>query len=564
MKMTITMKILMILIVGIVVMSLIFVFISRASFEALEEGTESVVNELLEEDIQNKNQTNSEFFKNYGENLARYLALISAPAIWNFEMENVDNFANDLKQLPNIKYVIVYDDSGNIQNGEKPDGITDVVTYTSDVEFEDSYLGQVEIGLDKAYLDSLEAQSVSTKESLISSFTTESAKITNQRVNLMLITTVGVAVALIAVTGIFIYLMTKPIRKVREIVDDLAQGEGDLTVRLNIKSNDEVGRLAASLNQFLDKQTDLVKDIMTISDKIDENSSQLSDIVGDENTLAQEVVEKIAEIESETQNISSSLEEMTASVQEVAANAQTVSRSSKDITDTAESSKDYVVESTQAATQIEVKMEAVTGQMINTADSVEKLVKNLLNIEAILDSINAIAEQTNLLALNAAIEAARAGEAGKGFSVVADEIRKLAEESKGATEQVAKILKDISGQSKEVKEKTESVNDSVKEASTLSVNVREKLGNLLEQIENMVVVSEEGFTLSNQQKESTDEISQAVEASNMSTQTLVEKQQTIVELIRELKTGINTVEDSGKQMKNSAQTLNTQINRFKV
>jgi len=563
---TITMKIIAILIIGVAVISAGFLFLSSRSFDAVESNIIGMTDELLEEDIDNKNKKDAAFLKSYGENLAKYLSIISAPALWNFETDLVNSFASSLLQLPHIEYAIIYGENGDPQAGEKPDNVNmdDILQYEQEIHHEDNFLGSVEIGMDRSYLESMEAESRETKETLLNTFSDKSKEITSSRFRMMIYVTLIGSGALVVIAGFFIYLMTRPLRKVRRIVEDLSKGRGDLTVRLDIRSNDEVGRLSGSLNQFLETQNAMVCDIKQVSVAIDENANQLASIVKDENELALEIVEKVDEIESESQNISSSLEQVTASVEEVAANSKTVSNSSQEITKTAENSKAYVQESSEAATKIEQKMGSVTEQMNNTATSVEKLVDNLMNIESILESINAIAEQTNLLALNAAIEAARAGEAGKGFSVVADEIRKLAEESKGATDKVANILKEISGQSNEVREKTEDVNVSVKEASDISINVRNRLEELMEQIDNMVEVSNEGYNLSNLQKASTDEISQAVEASNVSTQSLVEKQQTIVELINKLKTGIDTVEESGEKMQRSAKSLSSKVNQFKI
>src|SRR6056297_293684 len=116
---TITMKIIAILIIGVAVISAGFLFLSSRSFDAVENNIIGMTDELLEEDIDNKNKKDAAFLKSYGENLAKYLSIISAPALWNFETDLVNSFASSLLQLPHIEYAIIYAENGDPQAGEK-------------------------------------------------------------------------------------------------------------------------------------------------------------------------------------------------------------------------------------------------------------------------------------------------------------------------------------------------------------------------------------------------------------------------------------------------------------
>ncbi len=380
-------------------------------------------------------------------------------------------------------------------------------------------------------------------------------------VNIIIIMTVILA-AVCTLIYFVIRSITIPILKNVNFAKEISSGE--LNHVLEVQRNDEIGNLSGSLNTIVKNLSGIVKNIMLISDSVKNNSLELSSTVHEENQLAEIVVKKISEIEKESLNISNSFENVSGNVLKVALSAKDLTKASEEISVSAEKSKKFVSESNEAAAAIEQNMEKVSLEMDLTARGVEGLVDNINNVEKILVSINAIAEQTNLLALNAAIEAARAGESGKGFTVVAEEIRKLAEDSKESTREVEKILKEIFANSEEVKGKTITVSEKVKQATYMSVNVRDKLNELFLQIENMVRVSHKGFDFSKQQKKLTDEISEEIEISSKSTQYLVEKQHEISNLIGKFKKGIDKVENTGNTMLNSSETLNNSIKQFKI
>ncbi len=200
-----------------------------------------------------------------------------------------------------------------------------------------------------------------------------------------------------------------------KMVDELARGGGDLTVRFSSSGEDEVGLLSAKFNSFLESLANIVKRLIentkrlfTISGELFNDVSRSTEVVSEFTEKAEYISISSAEILSAMNNISTSLEELTKAIREISEKAQVSSQ--------------MVKETSQA--------------VFETKELAEKLKSASFEIEDVVNLINSIAEQTNLLALNASIEAARAGEAGKGFAVVANEVKELARQTQSATQEI--------------------------------------------------------------------------------------------------------------------------------
>jgi methyl-accepting chemotaxis protein len=246
----------------------------------------------------------------------------------------------------------------------------------------------------------------------------------------LIISCLVVGIILAVVLGLIIAnSITKPVNKVVEMIKDIAQGEGDLTKRLEIASKDEVGELASWFNTFIDKLHDIISQVAA-------NTEQLASAANEISSSAEQLSAGAKEQTNQSSQVSAAIEEMTATIVE----------SSKNTNEAAEKAKGAALKSQEGSRLAEDTsrgMDEIVNSTSITAKNVEGLAEKATAIGEIIKVIDDIADQTNLLALNAAIEAARAGEQGRGFAVVADEVRKLAERTTKATKEVAETIKGI-------------------------------------------------------------------------------------------------------------------------
>ncbi len=323
-----------------------------------------------------------------------------------------------------------------------------------------------------------------------------------KRVNTFIaITAIGVISFFIIIALFIIRSINRPINTVVNAAGQIAGG--DLTQTIQIKSRDEMGSMAASLNSMIENLRDAFRRIVVTVEKMSSDTEGLSG-------LSKKLLDGAEQQRTKVEQVAVTSTEMSQTILDVAKNSTETSDATKDSFNTAETGKEIVSQAVQSITMLAESVD-------EASNTIEGLGQNLDEIGAIVSVIQDIADQTNLLALNAAIEAARSGEHGRGFAVVADEVRKLAERTAKATDEIASQIKAIQNESKtsisameKGKSLAEESVDKAKKAGDALQGIVESSDKVMDMVRRVATATEEQSSASEEVSQTMDHITETI------------------------------------------------------
>lgn len=323
---------------------------------------------------------------------------------------------------------------------------------------------------------------------------------------ILLIITFGALLAIF----IIIFVKLKPLKLVNEKIAELARSGGDLTGRLDYTGKDEIGEISKSLNAMLETLQSIIKDVRDTSRSVLSSSNKLVENTKETANATEEITRQGVSIErGATTSVQSTLDASHA-IDEMSTGVQRVAVSAEDLADAATETEKEAASGVNFIQQVSKQMAHISDAVSSTVEIVSHLKDRSSHIEKIVSAITQIASQTNLLALNASIEAARAGEHGRGFSVVASEIRKLAEHSSASAGQISELLQDIVMDSQETECAMQQVTEEVLTGQKKMEEAIESFENILKSTQKVAWQVQEVSAISEQMAAGSEEIAASV------------------------------------------------------